>query len=53
MKNEKFENEMLLVAALKIDSHEAFVKIFLHYYSDLAIFASRFIPDKETCEDIV
>lgn len=28
MENEKFENEMLLVAALKIDSHEAFVKIF-------------------------
>lgn len=53
MENEKFENEMLLVAALKIDSHEAFVKIFRHYYSDLVIFASRFIPDKETCEDIV
>lgn len=53
MGNEKFENEMLLVAALKIDSHEAFVKIFRHYYSDLVIFASRFIPDRETCEDIV
>lgn len=53
MVNEEFENEMLLVAALKIDCHEAFVKIFRHYYSDLVLFASRFILDKETCEDIV
>ncbi len=47
------ENEMLLVAALKLDSHEAFVRIFRHYYPDLIMFASRFIPDMETCEDIV
>ena len=44
---------MLLVAALKIDSHEAFVQIFRHYYPDLVMFASRFILDRETCEDIV
>lgn len=53
MKNEKLENEMLLLAALKMDSHEAFMQIFRRYYPDLVLFASRFILDKETCEDIV
>ncbi len=53
MANNNSENEMLLVAALKLDSHEAFVRIFHHYYSDLVMFASRFIIDRETCEDIV
>ncbi len=53
MTNCDSENEMLLVAALKIDSHEAFVQIFRHYYPDLVMFASRFILDRETCEDIV
>lgn len=53
MANEKFENELLLLAALKLDSHEAFIQIFRKYYPDLVLFASRFIIDKETCEDIV
>lgn len=53
MTNCDYENEMLLVAALKLDSHEAFVRIFQHYYPDLVMFASRFILDRETCEDIV
>lgn len=53
MKNEKLENEMLLLAALKMDSHEAFMQIFRRYYPDLVLFASRFILDMETCEDIV
>lgn len=53
MENEKFENEVLLLAALKLDSHEAFIQIFRKYYPDLVLFASRFIHDMETCEDIV
>lgn len=53
MKNEIFENETLLLAALKLDSHEAFLQIFRKYYPDLVLFASRFILDSETCEDIV
>lgn len=53
MKNEIFENETLLLAALKLDSHEAFLQIFHKYYPDLVLFASRFILDSETCEDIV
>ena len=53
MENEKFENEVLLLAALKVDSHEAFIQIFRKYYPDLVLFASRFILDTETCEDIV
>lgn len=44
---------MLLLAALKMDSHEAFMQIFRRYYPDLVLFASRFILDMETCEDIV
>ena len=53
MENEIFENETLLLAALKLDSHEAFLQIFRKYYPDLVLFASRFILDSETCEDIV
>lgn len=53
MTNEECKNDALLVAALKIDSHEAFVKIFHRYYADLVRFTARFIPDKSTCEDIV
>lgn len=53
MANEEFKNDALLVAALKFDSHEAFVKIFRQYYANLVRFTARFIPDKSTCEDIV
>lgn len=53
MANEELRNDALLVAALKFDSHEAFVKIFRAYYANLVRFTSRFIPDKCTCEDIV
>ncbi len=53
MANEEFKNDALLVAALKYDSHEAFVKIFRQYYANLVRFTARFIPDKSTCEDIV
>lgn len=53
MTTEECKNDALLVAALKIDSHEAFVKIFHRYYADLVRFTARFIPDKSTCEDIV
>ena len=53
MEKIKIDNETLLLAALKMDSHEAFVQIFRRYYPDLVFFVSRFIPDMETCEDIV
>ena len=53
MEKIKIDNETLLLAALKMDSHEAFVQIFRRYYTDLVFFVSRFIPDMETCEDIV
>lgn len=53
MANEEFRNDALLVAALKFDSHEAFVKIFRRYYADLVHFSARFFPDKSFCEDIV
>lgn len=53
MANGELKNEALLVAALKIDSHEAFVKIFRQYYSNLVHFTARFFPDKSSCEDIV
>ena len=53
MEKIKIDNETLLLAALKMDSHEAFVQIFRLYYPDLVFFVSRFIPDMETCEDIV
>ncbi len=53
MRNERQDNDMLLVAALRLDSHEAFVRIFRQYYPDMVLFASRFILDRETCEDIV
>ena len=53
MASEEFKNDALLVAALKFDSHEAFVKIFRQYYANLVRFTARFIPDKGTCEDIV
>lgn len=53
MANEEFKNDALLVAALKFDSHEAFVKIFRRYYPDLVHFTARFFPDKSLCEDIV
>lgn len=53
MANEELKNDALLVAALKFDSHEAFVKIFRRYYPDLVHFTARFFPDKSLCEDIV
>ena len=53
MEKIKIDNETLLLAALKMDSHEAFVQIFRRYYPDLVFFVSRFIPDMETCEEIV
>ncbi len=53
MANEELKNDALLVAALKYDSHEAFVKIFRQYYANLVLFTARFIPDKSVCEDIV
>lgn len=53
MPSEELKNDALLVAALKFDSHEAFVKIFRQYYANLVRFTARYVSDKSTCEDIV
>lgn len=45
--------DTLLMAALKLDSHDAFVEIFRLYYSGLVMFCSQFIDDRDACEDIV
>lgn len=50
---EEYNDEKLLVAALRLDSHEAFIRIFRQYYSNLVLFAGQFISDRLTCEDIV
>jgi len=38
--------------ALK-DDEEAFRLLFYNFFPPLCVFAARYIPDKETCEDIV
>lgn len=53
MKEEVFDDEALLMAALKTDSHEAFFVIFRRYYYFLVLYAGRFINDRYVCEDIV
>ncbi|MBD5234070.1 MAG: RNA polymerase sigma-70 factor [Bacteroidales bacterium] len=53
MTHKVFDDEALLMAALKTDSHEAFFVIFRRYYYFLVLFAGRFIQDRDTCEDIV
>lgn len=45
--------DSLLLAALRQDSHEAYVVIFRRYYSDLVLFCGQFIADRQACEDIV
>lgn len=46
-------SDELLVAALRMDSHEAFIRIFRLCYADLVVFCSRFIDSRAACEDIV
>lgn len=53
MPQKVFDDDPILVAALKGGSHEAFIAIFRRYYVALVIFAGRFIHDRYTCEDIV
>ena len=50
---DEYKDDILLVAALRQDSHEAFIRIFRQYYNNLVLFAGQFIFDKLTCEDIV
>lgn len=45
--------EFLLLAALKMGSHEAFMKIFRLYYKGLVNFCGQFIGNLAVCEDIV
>lgn len=53
MKKDEIRKEILLVAALRMDSHEAFSYLFNQYYANLCLYAGRFIHDRSTCEDIV
>ncbi|MDE6270386.1 MAG: RNA polymerase sigma-70 factor, partial [Muribaculaceae bacterium] len=53
MTKEVLTQENLLIAALKLDSHEAFVRIFRIYYSNLVMFCGQFVDDRQACEDIV
>ena len=51
-KDRTYSDDMLL-AALRLDSHEAFLRIFRLYYPDLVLFCGRYIADPHACEDIV
>ncbi|MDE6136013.1 MAG: RNA polymerase sigma-70 factor [Muribaculaceae bacterium] len=51
-KDRTYSDDMLL-AALRLDSHEAFLRIFRLYYTDLVLFCGRYIADPHACEDIV
>ncbi len=53
MENKNEFTDALLMAALKLDSHDAFVEIFRMYYSDLVMFCGQFVDSREACEDIV
>lgn len=53
MTKDVLTSENLLIAALKLDSHEAFVRIFRIYYTNLVMFCSQFVDDRHACEDIV
>lgn len=53
MAQEVLTSENLLIAALKVNSHEAFVRIFRIYYANLVVFCSQFVDDRHACEDIV
>ena len=46
-------NDQFLLAAVKMDSHEAFCKIFRSYYSSLVMYAGQFSSSRSQCEDIV
>ena len=51
-KDRTYSDDMLL-AALRLDSHGAFLRIFRLYYPDLVLFCGRYIADPHACEDIV
>ncbi|MDE6540533.1 MAG: RNA polymerase sigma-70 factor [Muribaculaceae bacterium] len=53
MAKEHPQTDIMLMAALKMDSHEAFVEIFRLYYTGLVAFCGQFIDDRDSCEDIV
>lgn len=53
MTSDKNINESILLAALKLDSQEAFSLIFRRYYTDLVLFAGTFFSNQSDCEDII
>lgn len=53
MDQDELKTDKLLLAAVKYDSHDAFVSIFRMYYTDLVLFAGQFVDDPQACEDIV
>jgi RNA polymerase sigma-70 factor (ECF subfamily) len=53
MENRSNELTTLIWRIILKDDKEALKKIFLDFFAPLCVYANRFIPDKDTCEDIV
>lgn len=45
--------EDITLAQLKCGDHQTFSRLFNLYHRDLVLYAGRYLPDQETCEDIV
>lgn len=45
--------ERITLTQLRQGGHETFSRLFTLYYSDLVLFAGRYLPELESCEDIV
>ena len=45
--------EDITLAQLKRGDHQTFSRLFNLYHRDLVLYAGRYLPDLETCEDIV
>lgn len=45
--------EDITLAQLKCGDHQTFSRLFNLYHRDLVLYAGRYLPDLETCEDIV
>ncbi len=45
--------ETITLADLRKGGHETFSRLFILHYRDLVLYAGRYLPDQEACEDIV
>ena len=45
--------EDITLDQLKQGDHKVFSRLFILYYRDLVLFAGRYLPEQEACEDIV